>query len=215
MAKPERWESDDEVAEALTRAGLPAVPCGLNADWSGRAWEVGPCGVSDRPGSLARPNTVDGQVFLLDSEEALPDGRNGFAVVRRFRWPEDEEGGEVVQLSNEGAKHPAADMPLAEAVELAKWTCFKLQNNVLPIPEDPEDAVRHLVRRVGEGFHPDTPAAEYVRDDLTPSFTPEEARSIDASLARAFAALGERVYEVGLDEMDHLWSEGQEERDDG
>lgn len=73
---------------------------------------------------------------------------------------------------------------------------------LLPIPSDPEAAIRHLVRVIGHEFHPDTPGSEYEAADGSPSFAAEEVSAIDGAVVKALAALGERVYEIGMDEME-------------
>jgi hypothetical protein len=75
---------------------------------------------------------------------------------------------------------------------------------LLPIPVDPEAAIRHLVRVIGEGFHPDTLGCEYVAADGSPSFTSEEISAIDGAVVKALAALGEKVYSVAMEEMEAL-----------
>ena len=47
--------------------------------------------------------------------------------------------------------------------------------------------LRHVAEVIGPGFHPDTPATEYVRlsDDVA-LFTTEEAIRLDADLQRSF-----------------------------
>ena len=72
---------------------------------------------------------------------------------------------------------------------------------LLPIPLAPESAIRHLVRVIGPGFHPDTLGCEYEMADGAPSFTAEEISAIDGAVVKALAALGEKVYAVALDEM--------------
>lgn len=73
---------------------------------------------------------------------------------------------------------------------------------LLPIPSDHEAAIRHLVRVIGHGFHPDTLGSEYEAADGSPSFTAEEVAAIDGAVVKALAALGEKVYEIGMDEME-------------
>lgn len=71
---------------------------------------------------------------------------------------------------------------------------------LLPIPSDPSAAVRHLVRIIGPGFHPDTPAAEYIAGDSgAPSLSPAEVSAIDAARTAALGALGGKIYSVALE----------------
>lgn len=50
--------------------------------------------------------------------------------------------------------------------------------------------LRHVAKAIGPGFHPDTPAADYIRlSDDAALFTPEEAIRLDADLQRSFEIL--------------------------
>ena len=76
---------------------------------------------------------------------------------------------------------------------------------VLPDPASAKDAVawlRQVTKEVGPGFHPDTPAADYVRfDDGHPTFTPEQATRFDRDLDRCFELLeaeGRNPYDVAI-----------------
>lgn len=75
---------------------------------------------------------------------------------------------------------------------------------LLPIPTEPEAAIRHLVCVIGRGFHPDTPACDYVTATGAEAFAPPETTAIDGAVVLALATLGERVYEIALDEMEKL-----------
>lgn len=75
---------------------------------------------------------------------------------------------------------------------------------LLPVPADHEAAIRHLVRVIGPGFHLDTLGCEYVTADGSPSFSAEEVSAIDGAVVKALAALGERVYQIAMDEMEML-----------
>lgn len=72
------------VETALTQRGFPVRPCGLNADWSVRAWFLG----------QGRPNMDDGGFYLLDTEQ---DGADGpvFEVVQRFHEELDTPNGYI------------------------------------------------------------------------------------------------------------------------
>jgi len=89
---------DDEIAAKLTAAGLPTRPCGLNADWSVRAWHLGP---------KDHPKRHDGDVYLLDDES---DHAQTFSVVRYY--PSRDGVEEMVSVCCTRA-------PLAIAVALA------------------------------------------------------------------------------------------------
>ena len=75
---------------------------------------------------------------------------------------------------------------------------------LLPIPVDPEAAIRHLVRVIGPSFHPDTLGCEYETADGSPSFSAEEVTAIDGAVVKALAVLGEKVYAVAMEEMEAL-----------
>lgn len=57
------------IKEALTAAGLPYRPCGLNADWSVEAYHCGPS---------ATPNATPGDLYILDDEDGT------FAVAHYY-----------------------------------------------------------------------------------------------------------------------------------
>lgn len=73
---------------------------------------------------------------------------------------------------------------------------------LLPIPTDPEAAIRHLVRVIGPGFHPDNLASEYVKEDGAPLLSAEEASEVDLALVDALASLGDRAYQIAMNEME-------------
>jgi hypothetical protein len=63
----------------------------------------------------------------------------------------------------------------------------------LPVDATPADALRfmrELTKAIGPGFHPDTPAADYVsaQSDVV-LFTNDQALRIDADIDRAFCLL--------------------------
>jgi hypothetical protein len=49
--------------------------------------------------------------------------------------------------------------------------------------------VYDFVQYFGQGFHPDTDFADYVKSDGTPSLSPEMAARFNASAAEAYAAI--------------------------
>ena len=50
--------------------------------------------------------------------------------------------------------------------------------------------LRHVVKAIGPGFHPDTRASDYIRcDDDAPLFTEREAARLDADVSRTIAIL--------------------------
>lgn len=76
--------------------------------------------------------------------------------------------------------------------------CFILAPNAKS-----EDAIAwlQLVREwVGQGFHPDTRAADYVRSDNgEPFFLPADAARLDSDLVTCFELLGDsRPYDIAL-----------------
>lgn len=61
------------------------------------------------------------------------------------------------------------------------------------------DWLRRATRDIGLGFHPDTPASEYINVATEkPLFVGADAEAFDAARMRAFEMLGERVYDQGL-----------------
>lgn len=81
--------------------------------------------------------------------------------------------------------------------------------NLTMLPDEADAATcrewfRLACRQFGLGFHPDTPASEYVSDDGTP-LAPEVAAALDASIERCFAVLGdEEPYEVCMAEFQQM-----------
>ncbi len=83
-------------------------------------------------------------------------------------------------------------------------------NNYTKIPEplaqgaSVKDAirwVRNLVRYIGPGFHPDSAFDDYVMDDGSACFTPEERGVLETGLAQAWGLLDEagiEIYRVAL-----------------
>jgi hypothetical protein len=68
----------------------------------------------------------------------------------------------------------------------------------LPAGADEEackEWLRRLCRDFGLGFHPDTPAADYI-DGEGQSLPPEIVTALDDSIDRAFKILGDEIYEV-------------------
>ncbi len=63
-----------------------------------------------------------------------------------------------------------------------------------------EAFIRWCVREIGFGYHPDTRGADYENRDGTPSFTPEEAKTLDNLHEKAFRLLVD-PYAVALDEV--------------
>ncbi len=86
--------SREDVARALTRAGLPVRPCGLNADWSVAAWYLGPPPGKD---DLGR-NRTEGGFYLLDTEDDDQDGIDQYALVRRYY--EDGENDRIEEVAD-------------------------------------------------------------------------------------------------------------------
>jgi hypothetical protein len=78
--EPGHGLEEEHIEHRLRLAGLPVRGCGLNADWSTRAWHLGPS---------AEPNRNDGDLYILDSE--TPE--RTFALVRH--WPSRAEEGET------------------------------------------------------------------------------------------------------------------------
>ena len=62
--------------------------------------------------------------------------------------------------------------------------------------------LRALTKWIGPGFHPDTPASDYVRvDDGRPLFAPAEAARLDENLDRCFRLLdaeGRNPYDIAI-----------------
>jgi hypothetical protein len=59
--------------------------------------------------------------------------------------------------------------------------------------------VQKAALELGLGFHPDTPAAEYVNTETNqPTFTAAEAVAFDAVREKAFDLLGDSIYDYGL-----------------
>jgi len=85
------------VGLALRERGLPVDPCGLNADWSCRAWCLAP------------------GVYLLDEERGrLRDGIPLFSVVRRV---DDEHRGEaeITPITDDDIEHTLEEALFAYA----------------------------------------------------------------------------------------------------
>ncbi|MGH7130345.1 MAG: hypothetical protein ACREJO_00150 [Phycisphaerales bacterium] len=58
--------------------------------------------------------------------------------------------------------------------------------------------LRRATHEIGPGFHPDTPASDYVAAASgMPLFGAQDAEAFDANIGRAFELLGEEVYEYG------------------
>lgn len=62
--------------------------------------------------------------------------------------------------------------------------------------------LRHVTKWIGPGFHPDTPATDYIRlDNAIPLLTPIQAERLDRDLARCFRLLegnGRTPYDVSI-----------------
>ncbi len=56
---------------------------------------------------------------------------------------------------------------------------------------------KQLIRDFGHGFHPDTPAEDYV-----PSLTDDEIMTLNITLDILHTRLGERIYTIGLEVFD-------------
>jgi hypothetical protein len=66
---------------------------------------------------------------------------------------------------------------------------------------------QYLVEPLGLIWHPDTRFKDYVvLDTGGPVFTPIAAAVLDHAMAKCFELLGERVYDVGLEET-HKWED--------
>jgi hypothetical protein len=79
-----------------------------------------------------------------------------------------------------------------------------------PDVSDGESATRFVkwcVEQLGLGFHPDTRFAEYVEEDGSPVFTPEQARQLDELTEKAFNFID--PYDVGMSEFERLMGEGR------
>jgi GMP synthase-like glutamine amidotransferase len=59
--------------------------------------------------------------------------------------------------------------------------------------------IEQVARRIGVGFHPDTHAADYVDANGQYLFDEATAAALNEAMKRAFAILGERIYEVAHD----------------
>lgn len=78
-----------------------------------------------------------------------------------------------------------------------------MQNTALFTPaRSREEAVMWVkvaTKTIGLGFHPDTPACDYLNGQTgKPLFKASDAQSFDAALEAAFGFLGEEIYEEGL-----------------
>jgi hypothetical protein len=61
--------------------------------------------------------------------------------------------------------------------------------------------VRNLVRFIGPGFHPDSAFEDYVMDDGTLCFTPDQCVILERALAQAWKLLDEaglEIYRIAL-----------------
>ena len=75
--------------------------------------------------------------------------------------------------------------------------------------EECERWLHQFVRDFGLGFHPDTPADEYVDDDGHP-LDAEIVKYLDESVARVFEILGDdRPCEIGMEEF-HGMTQGDQ-----
>ena len=64
-----------------------------------------------------------------------------------------------------------------------------------PSPERCRAWLRRLRGIVGPAFHPDTSAANYLRDDGTVLFDLQTARRVDRGVALAATVLGDLIYD--------------------
>lgn len=82
-----------------------------------------------------------------------------------------------------------------------------------PLSSDaqPDDARLWLidqVRRVGPGFHLDTPYTDYIDEEGLPTFTEAEATALEQSKERAFELLGDvEPYDICLPEIRWILAE--------
>ena len=85
----------------------------------------------------------------------------------------------------------------------------------LNLPDDstPDTAstwLRQLVREFGGGFHLDTRAEDYTRDDGEQVFTGPESDILESSIDKLFAILGDELpYEIGADEAYAIQAESR------
>jgi hypothetical protein len=65
--------------------------------------------------------------------------------------------------------------------------------------------VKAATETIGLGFHPDTPASDYLNGQTgKPLFSASEATAFDLALEAAFSFLGDEIYEEGLTMMQSL-----------
>lgn len=79
-----------------------------------------------------------------------------------------------------------------------------------------EAFVRWCGRSIGMGYHPDTRGEDYADADGEPTFDAADARLFDEQHAAAFALLGDRVYDIGLDQIrQEIGADLQDDRSTG
>ena len=101
-----------DTIDITDQLDLAFVPCGLNADWNCSAWHV-----DLRPEPNA-PNTVSGDVYILENESEGSDEPLKFMVVRCHH---DQDGtSRVVDVDN---RH---DLYAVEAVVIAIKAAYNL-----------------------------------------------------------------------------------------
>jgi len=101
---PPRWAVETQLEAAL----MPAIPCGLNADWSVPAWYLGaPIGARDEGA-----NRTDRGIYLLDTEGEMANGVQEFALVRqRLEVDGVEPDEQVEQLASGSLEQMIARAP--------------------------------------------------------------------------------------------------------
>ena len=65
--------------------------------------------------------------------------------------------------------------------------------------EDAKAFIQWSEINIGGGFHPDTPFADYVKQDDSPTFTPDEVTMLQPLLDACFKLMGDNVYDYALD----------------
>jgi hypothetical protein len=104
--------------------------------------------------------------------------------------------------------------PQALGLDRGNWQDWVEDHDVPAVPKTEQDArdfVWWLERTIGGGFHPDTPADQYIHiggpQDGTPLYTKVEERLLQAGLDATFALL-EDIYAVSCDAVQFLAPDG-------